>query len=83
MPNNYALDIVSTFRLYHGIFSHCDMLTTKSEIRYILHVSIPMYDCNVSREKLQFVYRKAINRIKPFSIEQPKKFESIFPFLAG
>lgn len=64
-------------------FSHCDMLTTKSEIRYILHVSIPMYDCNVSREKLQFVYRKAINRIKSFSIEQPRKFESIFPFLAA
>lgn len=64
-------------------FSHCDMLTTKSEIRYILHVSIPMYDCNVSREKLQFVYRKAINRIKSFSIEQRRKFESIFPFLAA
>lgn len=64
-------------------FSHCDMLTTKSEIRNILHVSIPMYDCNVSREKLQFVYRKAINCIKSFSIEQPRKFESIFPFLAA
>lgn len=63
-------------------FLHYDMLTTKSEIRYILHVSIPMYDCNVSREKLQFVYRKAINRIKSFSIEQPRKFESIFLFLA-
>lgn len=63
-------------------FLHYDMLKTKCEIRYIL--SIPVDDCNVSRDKLQYVYRKATNRIKSFSIdlEHPRKFESIFLFLA-
>lgn len=56
------------------------MLTTKCEIRYIL--SIPLDDCNVSQDKLQYVYRKAANRTESFSIEQPRKFESIFLFLA-
>lgn len=57
------------------------MLTTKCEIRYIL--SIPVDDCNVSQDKLQYVYRKAANRTESFSIEQPRKFESIFLFLAA